>query len=64
MKRTLKGDIRRFVNYIHRTYKLKLIVLALLLIGYISMKISNDGTFFAFTIIFFGPLFFVKEKWI
>ena len=50
MRRTLKGDIRRLVKYIERTWVTKLIALGMLLVGYLYLFANgtNDplGLFF------------------
>ena len=55
---------RKFARYIRRTYKNKLVVLALLGLGAVGAVITDDGTFLAFVLILFGPLFFAKDNYI
>lgn len=54
----------KFARYIRRTYKNKLMVLAMLSLGTVSALITEDGTFLVFALIFFGPLFFAKQNFI
>lgn len=42
----------------------KLMAIAFLILGYASVKIEGDGTFFIFSLMFAIPLFFAKENWI
>ena len=58
----LTRSIRRFVRYIRRTWKNKLLALAMLVIGIVSMKLTNDGTFLVFVLMTFGPIFFANEN--
>lgn len=62
MNKKIEKYAKRFVRHIFRTYKNKLAVIAMLAIGFVSAKISGDATFLVFAIIFFGPLFFVREN--
>lgn len=59
-----KNCIRRFVRYMRRTYKNKIIASLLLSIGWISTLIDNDGTFLLMVAMFAIPLFFAKRNWI
>ena len=54
----LKGIIR----YIRRTWKNKLIALALLAIGGLTLSISNDATVFIFMMFITLPLFFINKN--
>ena len=52
------------VRYFERTYKNKLFAIALFAMGYSSMFLDGDCTFFVFMLIFALPLFFTSEKWV
>ena len=45
-----------------KTWKNKIISLALIIGGYLSMRISGDGTAFVFFLIIGVPIFFMKES--
>lgn len=53
-----------FARYIRRTLINKICALALILIGFVAMAISNDVTVLACTVIFALPLFFAKHNYI
>ena len=50
------------MRYLKKTWKNKLISLALILGGYLSMLISGDATFLFFILLIAVPLFFMKES--
>lgn len=62
MNKKIEKYAKKFVRHIFRTYKNKLAVMMMLVIGIVTAKISGDATFLAFAIVFFGPLFFVREN--
>lgn len=55
--------IRRFVRYMHRTFKNKLCALALVAVGAVPMIMDRDATAFVFMLIFGGCMFFSNEDW-
>lgn len=59
-----KYYIRKFVRYMYRTYKNKLCALALVLIGWLSTLIDNEGTAFVLCLMIAVPLFFTRNNWI
>lgn len=50
------------VKYLRRTWKNKAVSLALALVGYLSIGIDNDATFFVFALMFAIPLFFARRN--
>ena len=62
MNKKIEKCMKRLVRHLLETYKNKLAVILMLVIGFVSAKISGDATFLAFVAIFFGPFFFVKEN--
>ena len=50
------------IKYLRRTYKNKAVALALALVGYWSIGIDNDATFFVFALLFAIPLFFARRN--
>lgn len=55
--------LKKFRDYIVRTYKNKIGALAFILLGYISYILNDgDGTFLMLTIILGVPLFIMDEK--
>ena len=64
MHKTFDKYLEKVVRYIHRTYKNKLVALALFIIGMLSMTVDNDGTAFIFTLFLAIPLFFARTNWI
>ena len=52
--------MKQIVRNIKRTYKNKIVALAILGIGMIPVWFFNDGTFLLFALIIFVPLFFAK----
>lgn len=62
MKRKQHRDFERFARYLLRTYRLKLSIIALLMVGVLATAISSDGTFLVFAVIFFGPILFMDNK--
>lgn len=55
--------LQKIVQNIIRTYKNKLWALALLVIGFITMKVSNDSTVMILLAVFSVTLFFSKENY-
>lgn len=55
--------LQKIVQNIIRTYKNKLLALALLVIGFITMKVSNDSTVMILLAVFSATLFFSKENY-
>ena len=55
---------KRFVRYMRRTYKNKIVAIALLTIGWLSTLIDNDGTFLLLAVMFGVPLLFTNKNWI
>lgn len=51
----------KFREYFKRTWKNKLLSVALLIFGYISTIIDNDSTALIVIMLFAIPLFFAKE---
>lgn len=60
---TMKRYIKKIKRNFRKTYKNKLVAIALLLLGVLSVGIENDATFLVFTLIFAIPLFLAKEDW-
>lgn len=58
------GYKERIMRHLRRTYKNKICVLALILIGILSTIISNDATVLVFTLLIGIPLFFVKDNFV
>lgn len=56
-------NIKRFVNYMRRTFKNKLVVVTLFVAGAMSAVLCDDGTFMLVALIFGLPLFLAKEDW-
>ena len=53
------------IKHLKRTWKNKLVALALMGLGYLSIGISNDATAFVFSSMVFGvPLFFAKRNYV
>ena len=55
--------LQKIVQNIIRTYKNKLWALVLLVIGFITMKVSNDSTVMILLAVFSATLFFSKENY-
>lgn len=53
-----------FKRYLRRTYKNKLCALAMFIVGLLTMKITGNGLFMLYVLVFALPTFFTKEKWI
>lgn len=52
----------KFVHYLRRTYKNKIMAIGFMLLGYISCMLNQgDGDFFALTIFMGIPLFIMDE---
>lgn len=62
--RKLHKYIRRFVNHIRKTYKNKLLALAMLVLGALTIPLENDLTAFILIAMFAIPAFFAKENWV
>lgn len=59
----MKKYLKKFRDYLKRTYKNKIGALAFILLGYISYILNEgDGTFFVLTVIFGIPLFIMDEE--
>lgn len=58
------GYKERIIRHFRRTYKNKICVVALILIGILSTVISDDATVLVFTLLIGIPLFFVKDNFI
>lgn len=56
--------IHKFLNYMRRTIKNKLMAILLIIIGFLTWLFSGDGTGFVFTLIFGIPLFFMNKKYV
>ena len=53
------------IKYLRRTWKNKLVALALMGLGYLSIDICNDATAFVFLTMLFGiPLFIARRNYI
>ena len=50
------------IKYLKRTYKNKVVALAMAGFGYLSTFIDGDATAFAFLMIFAVPLFFARRN--
>ena len=55
--------LKKFVLYLCETYKNKLCALALLIAGWIPLKISGDGTALMILSFFAIGLFFARTDW-
>lgn len=62
MKQTLKNLAGKFVEYMRRTIKLKLMVLAVILVACIPLIFDNDATALIIFGLMFGPAFFIDTK--
>lgn len=58
------GYKERIIRHFRRTYKNKICVVALILIGILSTIISDDATVLVFTLLIGIPLFFVKDNFV
>ena len=58
------GYKERIIRHFRRTYKNKICVVVLILIGILSTVISDDATVLVFTLLIGIPLFFVKDNFI
>lgn len=58
-----KKCLKKFVLYLCETYKNKLCALALLIAGWIPLKISGDGTALMILSFFAIGLFFARTDW-
>ena len=58
----MKKYIRKTYRYFEKTYKNKLVALALTALGVISGMVANDFTFLVWLLIFIIPLTFAKEN--
>ena len=55
---------KKVVRHFRKTWKNKLCVLALIMLGLLTPIISGDATVLVFTLLIGIPLFFVKENFI
>lgn len=62
MKQTLKNLAGKFVEYMRRTIKLKLMVLAVILVACVPLIFENDATVLVMFGLMFGPAFFIDTK--
>ena len=53
--------VRRFSKYMRRTYKNKLVAIALPVMGYVTAKLTQDASMFVLGIMLFAPLFFMNK---
>lgn len=53
--------MKKFVNYMCKTWKNKLMVSILLAIGWITTQVAGECTFLIFVLMIFGPVFFINE---
>lgn len=60
---TMKRYMKKIKHNFRKTYKNKLLAIALMLLGVLSVGIENDGTFLLFVLIFAIPLFLAKDNW-
>ena len=51
---------KRFVKYMRRTYKNKLVFIGLLILGFITARLTDDASLIAIAVMFFSPLFFIN----
>lgn len=58
----LQYIIKRFVKYMRRTYKNKLVAITLLIMGIVSAKLTQDASMFVIAVALFGPLFFINKN--
>ena len=56
--------MKRFAEHLKRTYKNKLVSIAMIVIGYLSTLPDGDGTAFVFLLMFALPLMFAKKNYI
>jgi hypothetical protein len=52
---------RRFSKYMRRTYKNKLVAIALPIMGIVSAKLTQDASLFVLGTLLFVPLFFMNK---
>lgn len=63
MKITFAIEIKdSVIDYVRETWKNKIAALLLILIGYATLKVSNDGTGLLFILLMAIPLFFSKRN--
>ena len=62
MKQTFKNLAEKFVEYMRRTIKLKLMVLAVILVACVPLIFDNDATVLIIFGLMFGPAFFIDTK--
>lgn len=55
---------RNLKRYLRRTYKNKIMAVALLTLGIVSVYVTMDATFLAFTGLMALALFFARENYI
>lgn len=56
-------NIERFITYMLRTFKNKLFVAFMFIVGLALSKLCDDGTFMVFVLMFGIPLFITKKDW-
>lgn len=56
--------VKRIKEYLKKTWKNKLVAIALVLLGYISTLVDGDGTAFIFLLIVALPVFIVDADFI
>lgn len=61
MKEQLNNLIENFEEYMMRTAKNKIFALALIILGWATVFILEDGTFLLFTVLIGLALFFAKD---
>ena len=49
-------------NYLKRTWKNKMVAIAMVTLGYATTMIGNDGTAYALMLMFAIPLFFTRAN--
>lgn len=58
----MKRNKKSFIRYMRKTYKNKIIASIIFILGCITLRFSNDGTFMLFTTFLSVPLFFEKDN--
>jgi hypothetical protein len=51
----------KMIKNLRKTWKNKIVAIALMVLGYLSTLIENDGTAFILLLIIALPIFFTKE---
>ena len=62
MKKSTKKKINNFIAYFNRTYKYKFASVVIIVLSYICAKFSGDATALVFSLLLFGPAFFMDVK--